>query len=182
MTTNSLAAEREHLANLLEAVQRCAHFLHASSSKVAWPLDGIGLKQRQKDAALFEALAAFNERFAKLQDTLGAAMRHSALLMSEANTPFLKVLALFEKLAVIESIDSWQMCRTARNLAAHDYETNYALIAEHFNELQTLQPVLVRAASRLLSLCAQSLGILPTTADFEAEFQRVCATIKLGQP
>lgn len=182
MNTNSLAAEREHLANLLEAVQRCAHFLHASSSKVGWPLDGVGLKQRQKDAALFEALAAFNERFAKLQDTLGAAMRHSALLMSEANTPFLKVLALFEKLAVIESIDSWQMCRTARNLAAHDYETDYALIAEHFNELHMLQPILIGAASRLLVLCATNLSISPATADFEAEFQHVCATIKPSQP
>ena len=111
MSSNSLTAEREHLSNLLEAAQRCAHFLHASSSKVDWPLEGAGLKQRQKDAALFESLVAFNERFAKLQDTLGAAMRHSALLMSEANTPFLKVLALFEKLGVIESIDRWQMCR-----------------------------------------------------------------------
>ena len=177
MNINSLSAEREHLANLLEAVQRCAHFLHASSSKVTWPLDGNDLKKRQKDLALFEALAAFNERFAKLQDTLGAAMRHSALLMSESNTPFLKVLALFEKLGVVDSIDSWQMCRTARNLAAHDYETDYALIAEHFNELQTLQPVLVRAASRLLVLCAQSLSIFPATADFEIEFQHVRASI-----
>lgn len=167
VNTNSLTAEREHLANLLKAVQRCAHFLHASSSKVEWPLDGHGLKQRQEDEALFEALAAFNERFAKLQDTLGAAMRHSALLMSEANAPFLKALALFEKLGVIESIDSWQMCRTARNLAAHDDETDYALIAEHFNELQTLQPVLVGTGSRLLTLCAQTLSVLPTTADFE---------------
>ena len=177
MNTNSLTAEREHLSNLLEAVQRCAHFLHASSSKVDWPLDGNGLKQRQKDEALFEALAAFNERFAKLQDTLGAAMRHCALLMSETTSPFLKVLSLFEKLAVIESIDNWQMCRTARNLAAHDYETDYALIAEHFNELQTLQPVLVKCGSRLLALCAQSLGVLPTTADFEIEFQRVRASV-----
>lgn len=177
MNTNSLTAEREHLANLLEAVQSCAHFLHASSSKVEWPLDGQRLKQRQKDEPLFETLAAFNERFAKLQDTLGAAMRHSALLMSEAHAPFLKVLALFEKLGVIESIDAWQMCRTARNLAAHDYETDYALIAEHFNELHTLQPVLAGAGSRLLALCAQTLNILPTTADFEAEFQRVRATL-----
>lgn len=177
MNNSSLVAEREHLANLLEALQRCTYFLYASSSKVAWPLDGRGLKQKQKDEALFEALAAFNERFAKLQDTLGAAMRHCALLMSEATTPFLRVLALFEKLEVIESIESWQLCRTARNLAAHDYETDYALIAEHFNELQTLQSVLVKAGSRLLALCAQSLGISPTTTDFESEFQRVCATI-----
>ena len=71
MNTNSLTAEREHLANPLEAVQRCAQ---------EWPLDGYRLKQRRMDEALFEALAAFNERFAKLQDTLGAAMRHSPLI------------------------------------------------------------------------------------------------------
>lgn len=179
MTSSSLQAEREHLANLLEAAQRCAFFLHASASKVVWPLDGPGLKQRQKDEALFESLAAFNERFAKLQDTLGAAMRHSALLMSETTTPFLKVLSLFEKLGVIESIASWQLCRTARNLAAHDYETNYALIAEHFNELQTLQPVLIKAAARLLQVCAQSLDARPGTNDFETEFQRVCSSLSL---
>jgi hypothetical protein len=177
MNTSSLSAEREHLANLLEAAQRCTYFLHASSSKLVWPLDGPALKQRQKDEALFEALAAFNERFAKLQDTLGAAMRHSALLMSETTTPFLKVLALFEKLGVIDSIASWQLCRTARNLAAHDYEIDYALIAEHFNELQALQPVLINAAARLLLVCAQSLGIKPATADFETEFMHVYAAI-----
>ena len=127
MSNNSLAAEREHLANLLEALQRCAHFLHASSSKVTWPLGGNDLKKRQKDLALFEALAAFNERFAKLQDTLGAAMRHSALLMSETNTPFLKVLALFEKLGVVESIDSWQMCRTARSRSHSRVPPDFAL-------------------------------------------------------
>jgi hypothetical protein len=175
VSINSLAAEREHLANLLEAAQRCAHFLHASSQRAGWPLDGVGLKQRQKDEPLFEALAAFNERFAKLQDTLGAAMRHAALLMGENTSSFLKVLALFEKLDVIESIESWQLCRTARNLAAHDYETDYSLIAEHFNELRSLQPVLVKAAFRLLALCDHSLGIRPATADFEAEFTRVYA-------
>ncbi len=94
MNTSSLTAEREHLANLLEALQRCTHFLHACSSKVDWPLDGLRLKQDQKNEELFEALAAFNELFAKLQDTLGAAMRHCALLMSETTTPFLRVLAL----------------------------------------------------------------------------------------
>ncbi|MEO8299142.1 MAG: hypothetical protein ABI574_15170 [Burkholderiales bacterium] len=170
---NLLTAEREHLANLLEAAQRSAYFLHASAAKVVWPLDGVDLKQRQKDEALFESLAALNERFAKLQDTLGAAMRHSALLMSEPTTPFLKVLSLFEKMGVLESIESWQLCRAARNLAAHDYETDYALIAEHFNELHSLFPVLVKAAAHLLDLCDMSLGVRPSTSDFTAEFDRV---------
>ncbi|MES2229637.1 MAG: hypothetical protein V4540_18000 [Pseudomonadota bacterium] len=95
MKTSSLVDERAHLANLLEAVQRCTYFLYASASKADWPLDGQSRKRRQKDEALFEALAAFNERFAK-------------------------------------------------------------------------------AASRLVALCAQTLGIMPATSDFESEFQRVC--------
>lgn len=181
MSSSSLAAERQHLANLLEAAQRCTHFLHVSAGKVAWPLDGASLKLRQKDEALFEALAAFNERFAKLQDTLGAAMRHSALLMSEPTSPFLKVLSAFEKLGVIDSIADWQLCRTARNLAAHDYETDYALIAEHFNELRALQPFLVKAAERLLALCASSLAISPSTPDFETEFRQACAAARTSQ-
>ena len=61
MNLTSLTAEREHLANLLEATQRCAHFLHASGSKVAWALNGLTLRQRCKDVDLFESLAAFNE-------------------------------------------------------------------------------------------------------------------------
>ena len=138
MNTAALQAERDHLANLLEAVQRCAYFLDSSSSSVHWPLDGPAL-----------ALAAFNERFVKLQDTLAAAMRHSALLMGETTAPFLRVLALFVKLQVIESIESWQVCRTVRNMAAH-------------------------AAARLLKLCAHALDVGPATADFEVEFQAVC--------
>lgn len=172
---DSLAAEREHLANLLEALQRCAHFLHATSAKVPWSLEGNSLRRRQKDVDLFEALAALNERFSKLQDTMGAAMRHAALLMSEATTPFLKVLVLFEKVAVIDSVEGWQLCRTARNLAAHDYETDYALIAEYFNELQALLPWLVKAAARLLAVCEQTLNIRPASQDFEAEFRAVAA-------
>ena len=65
----------------------------------------------------------------------------------------------------------------ARNLAAHDYETDYALIAEHFNELRALLPVLVGAAARLIALSAKSLGIEPATTDFEAEFRQVCNAI-----
>jgi hypothetical protein len=175
---NALAAQREHLANLLEAAQRCAHYMHASATKLTPPLEATRLHARRKDQALFESLAAFNERFAKLQHTLGAAMRHAALLMGEPTTPFLRVMALFEKLGVLTSIDDWQLCRAARNLAAHDYETDYASIAEHFNELLRLQPVLVGTAERLLGLCKETLGTGPASEDFAAEFR--CVTVALA--
>ncbi len=177
----SLAAERDHLANLLEAVQRCAYFLHATSQRLPWPLDAGVLRLRQKDNGLFEVLSAFNERFAKLQDTLGASMRHAAMLMSEPSTPFLRVLSLFAKSGVIDSVEGWQLCRAARNLAAHDYETDYVRIAEHFNEFHGLQGVLISAAGRMLDLCAQALQITPATADFDADFALVRATHNGGQ-
>lgn len=72
-THGLLLAQQQHLAGLLEAIQRCVYFLHASDSGIAWPLTGDFLSDRKKDNDLFEALAAINERFAKLQDTMGAA-------------------------------------------------------------------------------------------------------------
>lgn len=104
MNENILDAERQYLSSLLEAIQRCVYFLHASDSKIAWPLDADELATRKKDEQLFEHLSAINERFAKLQDTMGAAMRHAAMLMSEPTDSFLKVLAFYEKNGVIDSV------------------------------------------------------------------------------
>ena len=87
MKGDILQAEREYLAQLLEAIQRCTYFLSASDKKVPWPLNGKDLEVRKKDEGLFESLAAINERFAKLQDTLGAAMRHAALLLADFTPP-----------------------------------------------------------------------------------------------
>lgn len=173
MSRDLLEVERAYLANLLEAIQRCAYFLHESERKLSWPLTGAYLAANKKNVALFETLAALNERFAKLQDTLAAAMRHAALLMSEPTDSFLKVLALFEKLGVIDSTADWQRSRAARNLAAHDYETDYAAIAEHFNTLRALHPMLYAAAGRLVGICRETLKIEPLTTDFHDEFERI---------
>lgn len=116
MSRSVLQAERMHLAGLLEAIQRCVYFLNASDKKLSWPLTATTLEQNKKNIDLFESLAAINERFAKLQDTLGAAMRHSLLLSGESGETFLKVLAFYEKTGVIDSVSSWQLCRTTRNL------------------------------------------------------------------
>jgi len=82
-TVQLLKDQRTHLAGLIEAIQRCTYFLNASASTVVWPLSGAYLYEHKKTNELFEALAAVNERFAKLQDTLGSAMRHSLNLSGE---------------------------------------------------------------------------------------------------
>lgn len=176
MNHSILDSEKLHLAELLEAIQRCVYFLDASSRKLTWPLTKEGLETRKKDVALFEAMAAINERFAKLQDTLGAAMRHACILAGEPTDSFLKVLSFYEKVGVLESVVSWQLCRTARNLAAHDYDIEYAEIADHFNSLQTLIPLLYISAVRFLNYCQETLGIEPKQADFSTEFMLIVKT------
>lgn len=75
MKSNELiTAEKAHLAQLLEAIQRCVYFLNAATQKLPFPLQGQTLEQHKKDEKLFEALSAFNERFLKLQDTLATAI------------------------------------------------------------------------------------------------------------
>lgn len=170
-----LQAQRQHLANLLEAIQRCVYFLEASDSRLAWPVGGSMLQANKKDTDLFEALAAMNERFAKLQDTLGAAMRHSLLLSGEQADSFLKVLAIFEKLGVVGSTEDWQTARAARNLAAHDYETDYQVVAEHFNTLHELRLNLYDVAAKFVSYCGGQLHVAPTSADFTADFRAITA-------
>lgn len=173
MSDSPLDAERAHLAGLLEAIHRCVYFLDAADHRQAWPLSGEGLAAHKKDVPLFESLAAMNERFAKLQDTLGAAMRHAAVLAGERGDTFLRILAFYEKIAVIESIEEWQLCRTTRNLAAHDYETDYTEIAEHFNSLHTLIPHLYGTAGRFLGYCQGALGVMPDPGDFAGEFAAI---------
>lgn len=173
MTNSALQAERQHLAALLEAIQRCVFFLNGSILKISWPLTKEHLENRMKDIALFESLSSVNERFSKLQDTLGAAMRHAVILSGEPSETFLKVLSFYEKTAIIESIESWQICRTTRNLAAHDYGVDYEEIAEHFNALHGLIPILMGASRRFLQYCDNNFQVKPTPGEFSEDFARI---------
>ncbi|XKE45312.1 hypothetical protein LG302_18480 [Halomonas organivorans] len=175
MTHDILDEQQRHLAQLLEAIQRRAWFLHESDAKLSWPIQAEWLAAHKKDVGLFETLAAINERFAKLQDSLASAMRHSALLAGEPTDSFLKVLSFFEKQGVIDSTSDWQRCRAIRNMAAHEYATDYEEIAEHFNLLHDLSGVLLQASRRLVALSLEQLGIPPASQDFSEEFDRIFA-------
>lgn len=173
MNNDTLAVEKAHLAMLLEAIQRCVYFLHASDQKLNWPLTAEYLTAHKKDVLLFESLAAINERFAKLQDTLGAAMRHATLLSGEPSDTFLKVMSFYEKVGVIESVAVWQLCRATRNLAAHDYETDYVDIAEHFNSLHLLKVQLIGDAAKFMRYSKDEIGVTPTRHDFASDFRAI---------
>ena len=76
---------------------------------------------------------------------------------------------------MIGSIEDWQIARTARNLAAHDYEIEYSEVAQHFNALHMLKPELYKTAGRFVRYAKQELGIAPSSADFTNEFGSILA-------
>lgn len=164
---------KQHLADLLVAIQRCVYFLYSASAEISWPLSGDFLADHSKDTDLFMALSTVNERFAKLQDTLAGAMRHAALLAGEPTEPFLRVLSHFEKTGVLPDLETWQETRALRNLAAHEYGTDYGEIADHFNALYALIPSLIQTAGKFREYCSTQLGIEPASDEFETEFDGI---------
>jgi hypothetical protein len=100
-------------------------------------------------------------------------MRHVCLLVGEITDCFLKVLSFYERTKILESLANWQLCRTVRNLASHEYAIDYSSAVEHFNTLQTLIPMLCVTAVRFLNYCLQSLDIVPKQAVFSEEFMAI---------
>ncbi len=170
-TNSFLLPERQYLAEQLTAVERCAYFALLTRRRIDWPLAAQTLQLRRLDAPWFEHLAALNERFAKLQDVLGAAMRHAAFLLAEPAPSFLHVLAFFEKHGVVASSQQWLRIRKMRNDAAHDYDIDPQVTAEHFNQIDADLPVLTDMARCLVGFCAQWLNIHPVDAQVHAAFE-----------
>ena len=173
ITPDPAELERQHLADLLEAMMRCAFFSNRLSSGIPWPLTGNLLESRRNDFDLFDKLAAFNERFSKLQDSAAATMRHATLLSGEKTSTFLEVLGFFEKVGVVKSIRDWQRIRALRNMAAHDYSIHYADIALYFNWLKEVLPELLGVVVRLVSYCETKLSIAPKKVFFESDWQHI---------
>ncbi len=170
---NALLEEsRRHLADLIEACQRCAWHLNATAARIEWPLTARKLSEQQMDLGLFEPLAAINERFAKLQDLLGTTMRHLCELSGERTDTFLRVLAFCEKAGIIESAEAWHACRSLRNRAAHDYGTDFEITASHFNALHEQIPALTAVALAIAAYTKQSLGIEPGDPRFAEALAR----------
>lgn len=99
-----LDAKKTYLSQLLEAIERCVYFLDATTQKLPFPLLGETLEIKKKELALFESLSSFNERFAKLQDTLASAMRHTYLLMGENSDHFLKIFAFLKNMTLLNPL------------------------------------------------------------------------------
>jgi hypothetical protein len=65
------------------------------------------------------------------------------------------------------------VARAARNLATHDYETDYQLVADHFNALQAQFAMLNQTAFRFVRYAQDVLKISPQSSDFSVEFTQI---------
>lgn len=166
MTRSLLEESRGHLADLLEACQRCAWYLQASAAGIRWPLSGKELAERSKDVEFYERLAAINERFGKLQDLLSTTMRHLCVLSGENNDSFLRVASFCSKVGILESLETWQACRSLRNRAAHAYGIDYTETAGHFNAMHAQIPFLTGSVVRLSEYIRRTLTIEAVDTSF----------------
>ncbi|HCM25610.1 MAG: hypothetical protein A2Z99_14345 [Treponema sp. GWB1_62_6] len=130
-----------------EALDRLRQGLLFTESRLMWPMTNT----ESCDAETLEKLSAFTERFAKLQDVLAGAMRHSIILQGENPLTFTDVLAVMEKLGIVEDQQEWINIRLLRNKAAHDYTTDGERQAEYFNTLHAQLPALLGMTEKFLA-------------------------------
>ncbi|SMM97894.1 hypothetical protein SPONL_1665 [uncultured Candidatus Thioglobus sp.] len=159
METNTTNLQKQQLADLLIAIERCVYFLNETAKKIDFPLTAEILNINAKDVEFYANLSTINERFAKLQDVFAQAMRHGSILLGKSDEIFLKVLVFYEKVGVIQSTELWHTYRTRRNQVAHDYGIDYKKTAGHFNELKELIVPITEDANNFLKFCKTELKL-----------------------
>jgi hypothetical protein len=109
-----------------------------------------------------ESLAAFRVRFSDFQEHLGKTMRAVAVEEALDIERFGTVLALMERLKVLDSAEQWRAIRDLRNAVNHEYEDDTARIAEFFVGLVQSAPVLMMMHQRLAAFCQSAYGLSAT--------------------
>lgn len=158
-------AGKPHLALIrdrLDHLSRMASYLAYSLAKVVVIVPRIGTQELSADD--HESLAAFRVRFSDYQEHLGKTMRTVAIEEALEVDRFGTVLALMERLKVLDSPEQWRSIRDLRNAVNHEYEDDLARLAEFFTGLSQAAPVLMAMHARLAEFCRQAYGISGATS------------------
>lgn len=103
-----------------------------------------------------ETLAAFRVRFSEFQEHIGKCMRAIAFEEESPTEPFGAVLALMEKLGILDEIDHWKLIRELRNAINHEYDDDPKRVAEFFRLLCEEAPSLLRYHEALERFCQEN--------------------------
>lgn len=156
MTTPLFEERKALLADRLRAIARLAKRLAWSRNRVGFPLDDDALKAMSEQRA--ESLSAFIQRFAKLQDLVGASFRELAILSGYPADDYHSVLNAMEKWGIVDA-DGWRALRVLRNEAAHEYNLAPDAQARIFNALEAATTTLIATAQAVMDYCSGKLGI-----------------------
>lgn len=153
---------KPHLALIqdrLEHLDRMAGYLDHSLAKVTAIVPRIRLQSLTPDE--HESLAAFRVRFSDFQEHLGKTMRSVAVEEALDVERFGTVLALMERLRVLESVEQWRSIRDLRNAVNHEYEDDADRLSDFFSGLVQAAPQLQAMHQRLVQYCQSAYGIPP---------------------
>ena len=107
----------------LEHLSRMRADVEHSVGKMPVPLEKI--QQGEVDSLTpdeRETLSAFTTRFATYQEHMGKTMKSVAIEEESAISPFGAILALMEKLEILDDAEKWKSVRELRNAVNHEYE------------------------------------------------------------
>lgn len=103
-----------------------------------------------------ESLSAFTTRFATYQEHMGKTMRAIAIEEESATSPFGAILALMEKLNILEDAERWKIVRELRNAVNHEYEDDPAALFEILNDMIANAPWLFSVHQNLADFVQQN--------------------------
>lgn len=140
---NILDKKLDHLKRMRGDVQH-------SLGKLAGPLSTI--KQAGASALTLderETLSAFTTRFATYQEHIGKTMKSIAIEEESATSPFGAILALMEKLGILDSKERWSDVRSLRNSVNHEYEVDPDELHQILSNMADSAPWLISAHEKL---------------------------------
>jgi hypothetical protein len=131
------------LVSKLEHLDRMKRDLEYSISKMKAPLEKIqsGNVEALTDDER-ETISAFNSRFSSYQEQIGKAFKSIAIEEEVTSESFTSILALMEKLGIIDDIPQWGVVRQLRNAANHVYEDDADELFQALNNMIRNAPYL----------------------------------------
>jgi hypothetical protein len=114
-----------------------------------------------------ETISAFTKRFGDYQEQIGKTMRSIAIEEESPINPFGAILALMEKLEILENSEKWKDVRELRNQASHEYEDDANELFQILNGMVENVPFLTRIHTKTQAFVDQNYAP-PTPASDNA--------------
>jgi hypothetical protein len=140
---NILHKKLAHLSRMRGDVQH-------SLGKLSRPLSTIkqaGITALTPDER--EIISAFTTRFATYQEHMGKTMKSLAIEEESATSPFGAILALMEKLDILDSKEKWSEVRGLRNSVNHEYEDDAEELHQILSNMMDSAPWLISVHGQL---------------------------------